>query len=139
MDVPLLIALHPFAGSGESMANTTGFDGIADEEGFVVCYPNGVTLLWNGDPTDETPKQLLVEDADDVGFIDTLLDRLIVDYPIDPARVYVCGASNGGLMVQRLACELPDRFAAAAAVMITLPEGFPESVSPPAARYPCSL
>ena len=128
--VPLLLALHPFAGTGESMANLTGLDGIADAEQFIVCYPDGVTLLWNGDPTDESGKQLLVEDADDVGFIDTLLDRLIADYPIDSARVYVCGASNGGLMAHRLACELAERFAAAASVMITLPEVFPEYCAP---------
>ena len=122
---PLVIALHPFAGSGEGMAQTTGFDSIADEEGFIVCYPEGVTFLWNGDPTDET-KGLLVEDADDVGFIGALIDHLIAEYDVDPARIYVTGASNGGLMTQRLACALSDRIAAAAPVMITLPEGFPE-------------
>ena len=61
---PLVIALHPFAATGAMMARTTNFDPIADEEGFIVCYPEGVTFLWNGDPTDEA-KGLLVEDADD--------------------------------------------------------------------------
>ncbi|MBX3178278.1 MAG: prolyl oligopeptidase family serine peptidase [Candidatus Hydrogenedentes bacterium] len=128
--VPLILALHPFAGTGDSFAITTGFDLIAREEGFIVCYPEGVSFLWNGDPTDESGKQLLVEDADDVGFIGALLDHLLAEYPIDPARVYVCGASNGGLMAQRLACELSDRFAAAASVMITLPEGFDNACAP---------
>ena len=122
---PLVIALHPFAATGAMMARTTNFDPIADEEGFIVCYPEGVTFLWNGDPTDEA-KGLLVEDADDVGFIDLLIDQLIEDYGADPSRVYVTGASNGGLMTHRLACALGDRIAAAAPVMITLPEGFPE-------------
>lgn len=128
--VPLVLALHPFAGTGDSFAVTTGFDRIARAEGFIVCYPEGVSFLWNGDPTDEPDKQLLVEDADDVGLIGALLDRLLAAYPIDPARVYVCGASNGGLMAQRLACELSDRFAAAASVMITLPEGFDTACAP---------
>jgi len=108
------------------MARTTDFDLIADEEGFIVCYPRGVTFLWNGDPTDEA-KGLLVEDADDVGFIARLLDELIEDYGVDPSRVYVTGASNGGLMAQRLACALGDRLAAVAPVMITLPERFPDA------------
>ncbi len=123
---PLVIALHPFASTGAMMARTTDFDPIADEEGFIVCYPRGVTFLWNGDPTDEA-KGLLVEDADDVGFIARLLDELIEDYGVDPARVYVTGASNGGLMTQRLACALGERLAAVAPVMITLPERFPEA------------
>lgn len=127
--VPLVIALHPFAGTGPSMAAMTGFNATADAEGFIVCYPEGVTFLWNGDPTDEPGKQL-VEDASDVGFIDALLDQLLAECPIDPARLYVVGASNGGLMAQRLACELPERFAAAASVMITLPVGFPERCAP---------
>lgn len=121
---PLVIALHPFAGTGPMMARTTGFDGIADEEGFVVCYPEGVTFLWNGDPTDES-KGLLVEDADDVGYISELIDHLVAEYGADPARIYITGASNGGLMTERLACALSDRIAAAAPVMITLPEEFP--------------
>lgn len=122
---PLVVALHPFAATGAMMARTTGFDSIADEEGFVVCYPQGLTFLWNGDPTDE-PKGLLVEDADDVEFIDRLLNHLIERYAVDSSRIYVVGASNGGLMAQRLACELGDRLAAVAPVMITMPEGFPE-------------
>lgn len=121
---PLVIALHPFAGTGPMMARTTGFDALADEEGFIVCYPEGVTFLWNGDPTDET-KGLLVEDANDVGYISDLIDHLVAEYDADPARVYITGASNGGLMTERLACALSDRIAAAAPVMITLPEGFP--------------
>lgn len=122
---PVVVALHPFAGTGNGMARTTGFDAIADEEGFIVCYPEGVTFLWNGDPTDES-KGLLVEDADDTGFIAALIDVLIDEYQADPSRVYLTGASNGGLMVERLACALSDRLAAAAPVMITLPSDFPE-------------
>jgi polyhydroxybutyrate depolymerase len=83
-----------------------------------------VTFLWNGDPTDET-KGLLVEDANDVGYIAELVDYLVAEYGVDPARVYLTGASNGGLMTERMACERPDVFAAVAPVMITLPEGFP--------------
>lgn len=123
-DWPLVIALHPFAANGEMMAQTSGFDTIADEEGFLVCYPEGVTFLWNGDPTDET-KDLLVEDANDVGYISALVEHLVTEYGADPARVYLTGASNGGLMTERLACERAELFAAVAPVMITLPEGFP--------------
>lgn len=121
---PVVIALHPFAGTGPGMARTTRFDEIADREGFLTCYPQGITFLWNGDPTDEG-KGVLVEDGDDVGYISALIDELIERWDADPARIYITGASNGGLMAQRVACELGERIAAMATVMITMPEGFP--------------
>merc|ERR1719461_2560481 len=52
--------------------------------------------------------------ADDVGFIDTLLDELEDTYCIDRSRVYATGFSNGGMMTQRLGCELNHRLAAIA-------------------------
>lgn len=126
---PLVIALHPFGGTGQGMRQITGFDRIADEEGFVVCYPEGVTFLWNADPADEDTKQL-VENADDVGFLSALVDLLIAEHNVDAQRVYVTGASNGGLMAHRLACELADKVAAVAPVMTTLPVGFPDRLQP---------
>merc|ERR1712154_657775 len=52
--------------------------------------------------------------ADDVGFIDALLDELEATYCIDRSRIYVTGYSNGGMMTQRLGCELNHRLAAIA-------------------------
>src|SRR3546814_9497218 len=40
--------------------------------------------------------------------------------PIDPKRVYLTGMSNGGFMVERLACARPDLIAGAAIVAATL-------------------
>jgi polyhydroxybutyrate depolymerase len=49
------------------------------------------------------------QDVDDVGFIRQLLDTLPADLPIDPARVFAAGHSNGAILSYRLACELSDR------------------------------
>ena len=40
--VPLLVALHGGTGSGPQFERTSGFDGIADAQGFIVVYPDGV-------------------------------------------------------------------------------------------------
>ena len=101
------------------MELTTRFSRLADEQGFVVVYPNARMRLWNGDPTDEPAGGPAA--PDDARFIEVLIDALLEEYAIDASRVYVCGASNGALMAQRLACSLTDRFAAAASVMTTLP------------------
>lgn len=60
-------------------------------------------------------------DADDVGFIRALLDEAAVAFAFDPRRLYVTGASNGGMMTYRLLIELPQRFAAGAAFVANLP------------------
>ena len=50
-----------------------------------------------------------------------MIERLSGEYNVDPARVYVTGASNGGMMTQRLACEASGVFAAAAVVIASQP------------------
>jgi polyhydroxybutyrate depolymerase len=49
---------------------------------------------------------------DDVGFLDRLLDALLLNYPVDPQRVYLYGYSDGAAMAYRLACDHTGRFAA---------------------------
>lgn len=43
----------------------------------------------------------------------TLLTRIVGEYPIDPARIYVGGPSMGGFATWDIVSRLPDRFAAA--------------------------
>jgi polyhydroxybutyrate depolymerase len=61
---------------------------------------------------------------DDVGFVGALLDRLEETLCIDRDRVYATGASNGGMFVHRLGCDMAERFAAIAPVAGTLARGF---------------
>ncbi len=125
---PLLIVLHPFTGTGRSMEQLTGFSSVADSEGFIVAYPDGRQRVWNANPA--SPSSLLGAPADDVAFVSALIDYLIEKHNADPDRVYVAGASSGGLMTHRVACELTDKLAAAAAVMITLPTGWQDREDP---------
>ncbi|MFP4172688.1 MAG: alpha/beta hydrolase family esterase [Candidatus Hydrogenedentota bacterium] len=127
--VPLVVVLHPFMGGPRQMARMTGFDAIAEREGFLAVYPNGVTRRWSADPG-ETRAPGPFRTADDVGFIVALLDRLEARHPVDPERVYVTGASNGAMMTYRLACEMPERFAAAAAVMAPMTRTLAEYCAP---------
>lgn len=113
---PLLIVLHGGTGNGSRMAQKSGFSELADREGFIVVYPDGTGLVnnrftWNADNCCGYAHR---KNVDDVGFISALIDRLIEDFDVDPARVYVTGYSNGAMMSFRLACELSDTIAAAA-------------------------
>ncbi len=114
--MPLLIVLHGGGGGGDRMAVFTGFDRLADREGFLVAYPDGIEKHWN-DGRDLACYRAQRENVDDVRFISDLIATLKTDYPVDPGRVYVAGVSNGAMMSYRLACELTDEIAAIAAVI----------------------
>jgi predicted peptidase len=48
--------------------------------------------------------------------LETLLDEVIVKYPIDKGRIYLTGLSMGGFGAWSLALEFPERFAAVAPI-----------------------
>jgi polyhydroxybutyrate depolymerase len=114
------MGLHGGGGSSLSFSRKTAWSEKADEEGFVVVYPNG-----SGRWSDE---RLLTRNAahgcgyahrkgvDDVGFIRKLIGRLKVRLPVDGKRIYVTGHSNGAFMAHRLGSEASDLIAAIAPV-----------------------
>ena len=120
--VPLVLVLHGGGGNGENAERMTGFSQEADEEGFIVVYPEGTgrfgkMLTWNAG---HCCGYAMKNRIDDVSFIDALIDKLTRDYPVDPRRIYVTGMSNGGLMAHRLGVELSSRFAAIAPVVASV-------------------
>ncbi len=114
---PLLIALHGGLGTSSQFEANSGFTGLAEANRFVVVYPDGIGAradgtgpqTWNGGYCCGPAAR---NDVDDVGFVRQLLDTLAAERPIDPARTYATGHSNGGIMAYRLACELSDRIVA---------------------------
>ena len=62
--------------------------------------------------------------TDDVGFISAVIDRVEVEYDVDPNRFYLLGVSNGGMMTLRLGCDLSHRFAAISPIIAQLAPGF---------------
>jgi polyhydroxybutyrate depolymerase len=121
---PLVIVLHGRGGTGSSMILVTrsGFNKLADRDGFIVVYPDGIELNWNDGRIDEEARDRAHrENIDDVGFISTLIDTMISDYNINPGQVYVTGISNGAIMAYRLACELSNKITAIAPVDGNIP------------------
>jgi polyhydroxybutyrate depolymerase len=111
--VPLLLMLHGRGGDGERISALTSFSDMADEQNFIVLYPDGIDNQWNY--VKDVPGYSSMT-QDDTGFLLALLDEISGQYSIDDKRVYVAGFSNGGFMTQRLACDAPERFAAFASV-----------------------
>jgi polyhydroxybutyrate depolymerase len=131
--LPLVIALHGRGGNGESMILVTrkGFDRLADKDGFIVVYPDGIELNWNdGRADEEANDRAHRENIDDVGFISALIDFMIKDYNINPKRVYVTGISNGAILSYRLACELSHKITAIAPVDGNIPYLYSNNCTP---------
>lgn len=118
--VPLIIVLHGGMGHGAQMRQWFGLDSIADRDQFIAAYPDGLSRNWNdgraavgSTAPDGTP-------ADDVTFLSALAKELVTSGQAKAGRIYVTGASNGGMMVYRLACETRDIFAGYAAMIANL-------------------
>lgn len=120
----LVVNMHGYTSNALQQQSYSDMNSVADTAGFIVVYPDGVNNAWNS---------FLIgggSSADDVGFIDALLDNFIANYNIDTTRMYACGMSNGGFMSYRLACELSDRVAAIASVTGLLDLGLMNTCNP---------
>ena len=122
--LPLVLVFHGGTGNAQSAERMSGFDRVADQNGFVVVYPNGtsrvsddILLTWNGGTCCGYAQE---KNVDDTGFVRAILADLQPLVNIDAKRIYAAGMSNGGILSQRLACEAADLFAAIAPVAGTL-------------------
>jgi polyhydroxybutyrate depolymerase len=111
---PLVLVFHGGGGRASGIAPHTGFSRLAEKEGFVVAYPQGLNGRWNDG-------RGYAATHDDVAFVRALLDTLGRELAIDPRRVYATGISNGAMFAYRLACDLPGTFAAVAPVAGAMP------------------
>ncbi|HEX4445148.1 MAG TPA: alpha/beta fold hydrolase [Polyangiaceae bacterium] len=112
---PLVLNLHGYTGSPAQQETLTAMNSLADSEGFLVAYPQGLgsTPDWNAGACCSAASE---GDRDDLGFLNAVIDDVAAKACIDLARVYSMGFSNGGMMTYRLACQDSSRFAAAASV-----------------------
>jgi len=81
-------------------------------------YPGGGQ---NGGQNPEQTKRR-PEPADDVAFLNQLMDQLALKYSVDTHRIYAVGLGDGGFMALRAGCAIADRVAAIAVVGATLPK-----------------
>jgi polyhydroxybutyrate depolymerase len=112
--VAVVLAFHGYGGTSAGMEELTGFSALADQEGFIAVYPQGVSD-YEGHPFWASVGRGDYG-VDDVRFVGNLLDALARDFCIDRTRIDATGFSNGGAMTGRLACRLDDRIAAFAPV-----------------------
>ncbi len=114
----LVVALHGWGGTSHRVEAQLDLEDASESRGFLLALPEGEQdslgrQFWNAAPACCNADS---RDVDDSGYLSSLIDEVARRYRVDPARVYAVGASNGGFMAHRLACDHADQVAAVVSV-----------------------
>jgi polyhydroxybutyrate depolymerase len=123
------------------MEEETGLSDLADREGFLVAYPNGITLFgwfqhWNAG---HCCGRAMKDRVDDLGFVSMVIEEVRGTFHVDSSRIYMVGYSNGGLLAYLFAAQKPETLAAVAVIAATIgssPSPSEPEVCIPPARAP---
>jgi polyhydroxybutyrate depolymerase len=107
--VPVVVDLHGYSEGADVHAIVSGLGPYGDEQGFVTITPHG-------EGEGPVPFWDITAGGRDEVFVADVLDDVEASLCVDTARIFVTGLSNGAMMTSTLACDLSDRFAAAAPV-----------------------
>jgi acetylxylan esterase len=112
---PILVALHQCTGTGPGFFGSTAFASLADQDGFIVIYPDANR---SGQCWDVSSTQALTRNggSDPVGIM-SMITYAEQHFNGNPGQVYVTGASSGAMMTNVLLADYPDVFKAGAAFM----------------------
>jgi polyhydroxybutyrate depolymerase len=115
--VPLLVDFHGIGSSGWGEIVSSPYPAVTDPEGVIMAFPDGLSgpigTAWNLGPC-------CVANVDDLGFARALVAHVQKSACIDPKRIYAVGVLTGAGMVQALACQAADLFAAASSAAFDL-------------------
>ncbi len=142
--LPLVLNLHGATENGTLEEFTSGMDSSADQNGYLVAYPDGTRISkvltpdpvakqaqygWNAGECCGLP---VTRHIDDVGFLLRVISDVAARTPVDLRRVYVTGISNGGMMAYAMASEASDHVAAISSVsgQVELPTIHPTRAVP---------
>lgn len=110
---PLVFVFHGYGGNAKSMMEYSGMNPVADENGFAVCYPQGV---YGEDEKNSWNAGYSNPDVDDVKFLSSLARHLQEEYNLSNENTFAAGMSNGADICYVLACRAPEVFSAIAPV-----------------------
>lgn len=124
---PVVFMLHGTSGDKNVFYNAKGWKELGQEENFITVFPS--SLRWcffkDGEPVENTRfvcgsvlDSICVEDIpdliDDVAFLKKIVEVMADTLPVNHAKVFINGFSNGSCMSHKMAMDAGDVFAAAA-------------------------
>ena len=127
---PLILWLHGLGEGGyEGVESTTS--GLRANRAAVCFAQDDAQKIFDGAfvLAPQAPTSW-IEDLFDRNYDSTLLniiDQMEADYPVDPSRIYICGASAGGYAAVWMASLYPDRWAAVVPVCPGITSGVSEA------------
>jgi len=123
--LPVLLMFHGGGGTAQGNDKICQIVDFCDAHNVLLVCPVGIKKHWN-----DGRKIANVENYDDVGFVDKLIDDLSRRWNVDKSHIYAMGMSNGGFFSQYLALKLPQKIAAVASVVATLSQDVYDSEKP---------
>ncbi len=118
---PLLFSFHGSGGVPQNQVDTSHFDKLADQHGFIAVFPAGA---FTNTVTERSWNANAEAGVDDVQFVRDIIEDVAAQQNVDRSRIYTSGMSGGARVSSLLACELSDVLAAAAPVAgIQYPDG----------------
>ena len=118
----VVIVLHGATnGSGRRIQSNLGLDEFLRANGAVAVYPDAIDGGWNvtGGPG-----------PDDPAFLRALAAKLVADGIADRRKIFLVGASTGGMLALRVGCQAPDYLAGVGALIAGLPATLAASCKP---------
>ena len=103
---PLVVVLHGAGGTASDVRAHLGWDALADREGLMIAYPDGLDRTWNAGACCGPARD---RGVDDVAFLDALVAVMRRDDGV--GDVYAVGFSNGAMMSYAWACARPGALA----------------------------
>ncbi len=124
--LPVIFAFHGGGGEYKKTIRYYNLNGLADENGFIVVYPNAINKAWSMSGVSSRVRNA-DNNVDDVKFISTLLDNLIAEYKADGKHVFCTGISRGGIFSLYLVWQLSDRIKAIAPLCASIPHAISDA------------
>ena len=116
---PLVFVLHGYTSNSTNIMNYSKMNDIADQNGFMVCYPQGTTNIYTGQ-THWNANLKEMSSVTDSEFLTDLAKKLQAEFNLSEKNTFACGMSNGGFMSYTLGCERSDTFKAIASITGTM-------------------
>ncbi|MGT2513615.1 extracellular catalytic domain type 1 short-chain-length polyhydroxyalkanoate depolymerase [Sphingomonas panni] len=112
----LVVALHGCTQDAAVYDHGTGWSTLADTEGFAVLFPeqrraNNANMCFNWFESADIAR--LGGEAESIA---AMIDHVVADHAIDPARIFITGLSAGGAMTAVMLATHPEKFAAGAII-----------------------